>query len=195
MSDGAQRPEQGRIDAGVAFVGLSLRLPNRGRDVEPPASKAPVDWALSYAAAGVAVFPVRANKRPLSAHGLKDASTDEALIRDWWGCWPEADPGWAIPAAIVVLDLDRKHHRSGSTDFAEREGAHPDEVATPQASTPTGGRHLVYKASGAVYCNNVRLNGMAIDLRTAGGYIVLPMVCKGRAWLKPLSTPLKPVPQ
>ena len=65
-----------------------------------------------------------------------------------------------------------------------------------QASTPTGGRHLIYEAkNGAVYRNNVRLNGSAIDLRTIGGYIVLPTGNNGRAWLKPLATPLAPAPK
>ena len=56
-----------------------------------------------------------------------------------------------------------------------REGAHPDDVTTPQATTPSGGRHLVYAANGAAYRNNVKLDGSAIDLRTDGGYIVLPV--------------------
>ncbi len=162
----------------------------------PPATAdRPVAWALAYAKAGMAVFPVAANKRPLTEHGFKDASANEAAPRAWWARYPYAGIGWAVPAGIVVVDLDCKRRGNGAKDFAEREGAHPDDVDTPQASTPTGGRHLVYEANGAVYRNNVRLDGSAIDLRTAGGYVALPMTGNGRAWLKPLSTPLKPVPQ
>ena len=50
----------------------------------PPDSDAAVDWALAYAACGMAVFPVKADKKPLTEHGLKDATTDEAQIRAWW---------------------------------------------------------------------------------------------------------------
>jgi hypothetical protein len=83
----------------------------------------------------------------------------------------------------------------GFEEFMAREGAHPDSMATPQASTPSGGRHLVYAACGAAsYRNNVRLNGAAIDLRTAGGYIVLPGPKNGRRWLKELAPPLAPAP-
>ncbi len=160
---------------------------------EPPASGATFDWALAYAAARMPVFPANAKKEPigkLCPNGVKDATTDETVIRSWWARWPHADAAWAVPAAIVVVDLDCRRGDNGVRDFAGREaGVHPDDVDTPQASTPTGGRHLVYAANGAVYRNNVRINGWAIDLRTAGGYIVLPGAANGRAWLKPLSTP------
>jgi hypothetical protein len=130
----------------------------------------------------------------LTEHGVKDATTDETVIRTWWMRYPHADTAWAVPADVVVVDLDCKRGDDGVKDFAAHEGAHPDTVATPQAKTPTGGRHLVYEANGALYRNGVRLNGSAIDLRTAGGYIVLPGPRNGRAWLKPLTEPLAPVP-
>ena len=160
-----------------------------------PASDAPIDWALAYAAAGMRVFPISANKKPLAKHGVKDASTGEAAIRAWWTRQPHAGVAWAVPAEIVVADLDCKRGDNGVKDFTAHEGAHPDDVMTPQALTPTGGRHVIYAANGAVYRNNVRLNGSAIDLRTAGGYIALPGPANGRAWIKPLATPLAPAPR
>ena len=163
-------------------------------DFAPPASDNAIDWALAYAAAGMAVFPA-ANKRPLTEHGLKDASIDETQIRTWWTRSPFADVAWAVPAEIVVVDLDNKSGTDGFKDFMAREGAHPDGVTTPQATTPTGGRHLVYEANGATYRNNVKLDGSAIDLRTDGGYVVLPGPGNGRMWLKPLSTPIAQAPK
>jgi Bifunctional DNA primase/polymerase, N-terminal/Family of unknown function (DUF5906) len=161
----------------------------------PPTSDAPLAWALAYAAAGMGVFPVGADKRPLVEHGVKDASADEAQIHAWWARWPHADIAWAVPVEIVVVDLDCKRGDDGVKDFVAHEGAHPDTVITPQATTPTGGRHLVYEANGATYRNNVRLNGSAIDLRTIGGYIVLPAPGNGRAWLKPPTAPLAQAPK
>ena len=160
----------------------------------PPESDAPLDWALAYAKAGMPVFPVGASKKPLTYHGVKDATTDEVQIRAWWTSWPRADPAWAVPANVVVVDLDRKRGDDGFKDFVAHEGAHPDDVATPQASTPTGGRHLVYAANGSTYRNNVRPNGLGLDLRTHGGYIALPGPGNGRTWLRPLTTPLAHVP-
>jgi len=141
------------------------------------------------------VFPCNAQKRPLTEHGLNDATTDEAQINAWWNRWPHADPAWAVPKEIVVGDLDCKNGKNGIKDFVEHGGVHPDAVATPQASSPTGGRHLVYAANGGAYRNGVGLNGWGIDLRTIGGYIVLPAGDNGRAWVKPLSTPLAPAPK
>jgi hypothetical protein len=115
----------------------------------PPASDAPLDWALAYVRAGMAIFPVGANKKPLTEHGLKDASTDEGAVRDWWARWRRAHIEWAVPKDIVVLDLDVGAGCDGFKDFLAREATHPDAVPTPQASTPRGGRHLVYAANGA----------------------------------------------
>ena len=166
---------------------------------KPPAADAPmVDWALACAAAGFAVFPCDADRKPigrLAPNGVKDATTNGTQIKTWWRETPYAEPGWAVPALIVVVDLDCKKGKNGIQDFAEHEGVHPDDVVTPQASSPTGGRHLVYEANGAVYKNCVELNGWGIDLRTAGGYIVLPAGGNGREWLKPLTTALAPAPK
>ena len=160
----------------------------------PPDSDAAVDWALAYAASGMSIFPCNAQKRPLTEHGLKDATTDEAQIRSWWARYPHGDIGWAVPAEIVVVDLDVGVGADGLKDFFECIGVNPDDVQTPQASTPRGGRHLVFDANRRAYKNGVKLNGAAIDLRTIGGYIVLPCANNGRAWTKPLATPLAEAP-
>jgi hypothetical protein len=151
-------------------------------------------WALAYASVGMAVVPVAANKKPLTPHGLKDATTDGAVIRTRGARWPCSDQAWALPADIVVLDLDIGKGGNGFRDFAAHEGKGAETIETPQASTPAGGRHLIYAATGAAHRNGVRVNGSAIDIRTAGGYVVLPGLANGRAWLKPLSTPLAPAP-
>ncbi len=164
-------------------------------DFQPPASSSPLDWALAYAKAGLEVFPVGADKKPLTAHGFKDATTNEVVIRAWWGTlWKHADIAWAVPPENVVSDLDVKGSKNGLRDFVTLEGVEPSAVETPMASTPTGGLHVIYSANGVSYKNAVSLNGSAIDLRTAGGYIVLPTPGNGREWLKPLSTPLAAAP-
>jgi hypothetical protein len=160
----------------------------------PPAAAAAADWALAYVAAGMAVFPVGANKKPLTEHGVKDATTDPDLILALWKRWPHAEIAWAVPAGVVVVDLDRKPGADGLKDFFEHEGIDADAFETAIAVTPSGGLHLVCDACGATYGNAGRVNGSAIDLRTAGGYIVLPCKANGRWWLKPLSTPLAPAP-
>ncbi len=149
--------------------------------------------ALAYAAQGWRVFPVRANKRPLTAHGLKDASLDGDAIIRWWARWPFADPARALGPDDVVIDVDGP---AGYRDFERLDGRHPDCVETLQALTPNG-RHLYYAAApGRRYRNTVRILGAALDLRTAGGYVVLPAPGNGRRWLNgaPGAIPLSPAP-
>jgi hypothetical protein len=47
-----------------------------------PASN--LDWALKYASMGLRVFPLQpCTKRPMTEHGVKDATGSESLIREW----------------------------------------------------------------------------------------------------------------
>src|SRR5258705_1154911 len=67
-----------------------------------------LEAALDYASRGMAIFPlVPGGKTPYrSTNGLKDATTDQATIRAWWGQWPTANIGLVVPAGHVVVDLD-----------------------------------------------------------------------------------------
>ena len=85
---------------------------------------------------------------------------------------------------MVVVDVDMSAGRSGFEDFRRLAGCDPHAVTTPQASTPSGGRHVVYAASKA-YKNAVAIAGTGIDVRSLGGYIVLPGG-NGREWRRPL---------
>ena len=66
-------------------------------------------WALSYAARGLAVFPlVPGAKRPLTRNGLKDATTETALLTAWWTLNPDAGIGIRTGkiSGVAVLDVD-----------------------------------------------------------------------------------------
>jgi hypothetical protein len=155
-----------------------------------------LDYALAYAAVGMAVFPATPRKTPLTEHGYLDATTDVAIIRDWWSRYPAADIAWALPFEIVVLDLDEKHGDHGLRDFAELEGRAADDTDTPQATSPSGGRHLIFAAVGKRFKNNAKvIPGRGIDVRWHGGYVVLPSLGNGRQWTKSIATtPLADVP-
>ena len=143
-------------------------------------------WALRYGEAGLRIFPVNARGAPLTLHGFKDASSDPEVISAWRRKRAHCDFGWAVPADIIAVDLDMKHGKNGFRDFRDRAGCDPRDVPTPQATTPSGGMHLFYKAT-KPYKNAVAIDGTGIDTRTEGGYVVLPLPCNGREWLRPSS--------
>jgi hypothetical protein len=141
--------------------------------------------ALRYAAAGLRLFPVNARKEPLVAHWKEDASCNPAAIEAWCSKRAHCDFGWALPADVVVIDVDRKGGKDGFKDFKDRAGCNARDVPTPQASTPSGGLHTFFAASKA-YKNAVAIAGTGIDVRSLGGYVVLPGRNNGREWLREL---------
>jgi hypothetical protein len=72
-----------------------------------------IDHALDYAEQGFEIFPVDPQtKAPIGAlahNGMKDATTEQALVFSWWEARPDALIGCRIPEDIVVLDIDPRH--------------------------------------------------------------------------------------
>jgi hypothetical protein len=66
-------------------------------------------WAQLYAEQGLEVFPLKPDKSPYTSFGFKDASTDPAVIAEWWQRWPNALIGHRIAADVLVLDVDPRH--------------------------------------------------------------------------------------
>jgi Bifunctional DNA primase/polymerase, N-terminal len=167
----------------------SIRLPEESKAPDTSA------YALAYAAAGMKVFLVKADKTTITDyefrlfHGKDDATTDPELIKKWWGKFPFAEIGYAVPPEIIVLDVEARGYR----DFEAREGKPTSLIETPQASSPSGGVHLYFDTTGRRYRNRVKF-APEMDTRTGGGYVVLPSPGNGRHWLKPLTTPMLPAP-
>jgi Bifunctional DNA primase/polymerase, N-terminal len=78
----------------------------------------PLAWPLAYAACGLSILPVKADKTPLTPHGLRDATRDPTVIEDWLQRWPCADLAWALPASAVAV----KHGKNGYRDFERLDG-------------------------------------------------------------------------
>lgn len=121
--------------------------------------------ALKLATRGVAVFPCKPDKRPYTASGFKDASTDADVINKWWQKWPDALVGVPTGIKFVVLDLDLQH-----VEANEWYGK-ANLPLTRTHVTRSGGRHLLFKPHEDCRCSTSKL-WPHVDTRGLGGYVI-----------------------
>jgi len=145
---------------------LSAMDPGPPLGAESQDHRSKLEQALAYAQAGWAVLPVQPRgKAPLTRNGVKDATTDRQTVLASWNRWPDANIGLAVPARFLVLDLD-------SEDALNRLKAEGRAlVATVRARTARG-CHFWYRTPEPIRNRIGLLPG--IDVRTAGGYVVVP---------------------
>ena len=126
--------------------------------------------ALSYIEKGHRVFPCDpATKRPLTAHGFKDASIDYEQVKIWWHKWPTAMIGMPTGGGLLVLDIDPP---AGHESLAFLEQNHNPLPATREQATPRGGRHLFFRMKATVR-NSAGKIGRGLDIRADGGYVIV----------------------
>jgi len=151
---------------------------------EQPASLTQLDCALSYAALGKPVFPLKPDKKPYTKHGFKDASLDPAQIRAWWGRWPDAGIGIPTGKASGWLVLDIDVDKGGDASLSALVEQHGDLPPTPRAKTPSGGDHFFFKNPTDVEVRNSESKiGKGIDIRGEGGYVGVPGCDSSRRWV------------
>lgn len=134
-----------------------------------------VEYALEYARMGWPVFPAApGQKRPATQHGLKDATTDEVQIREWWRRWPNANIAIATgpDAGFYVLDVDPRHGGDQSLQELCNPANLPD---TRTCETGGGGKHIyiAYPDDGSEVRNATDILP-GLDIRGAGGYVIVP---------------------
>jgi hypothetical protein len=139
-----------------------------------------LETALQYAGRGWPVFPRRADKHPITAHGIYDASTDPATICAWWARWPWASIGITTGDKIDVLDIDVRPTVNG---FATME-AYPALGSTLIASTPSGGHHVYFRHVPGSRTRKLGrgLEWISVGLKGQPGNVVAPPA-PGRAWI------------
>jgi len=159
-----------------------------------------LDAALSAAARGWHVFPLRPNtKRPAVTNWEGRATTDVDRIRR---CWTSGSFNIGLatgPSGLVVVDLDTAKPDAEPPDewrlpgvctgedvlavLTERAGA-PLPLDTYTVATPSRGMHLYYRhPDGPELRNTARKLGWLIDTRAHGGYVVAAgSVLDGRAY-------------
>jgi hypothetical protein len=107
-------------------------------------------------------------------HGHLDATTDERLIRRWWGKWPHANVAAPVRPGEIVLDVDPKNGGFESLRILEAEyGQIPVSV---MARSGSGGLHDYLKLPPNIEVkNDTTGNKLApgLDVK-ANGYVLLP---------------------
>lgn len=142
-------------------------------DSPPVTALSLADAAIAYAEAGWAVFPCRPRgKTPLTEHGVKDATTNLAVVKQWWADTPDANIGVATgqPSGIWVLDIDGDPGLQSLRALADTGHTVPLTL-----SSGTGhGTHLFYLAPPGLTIRNRAGVRPGIDVRGDGGYVIVP---------------------
>jgi hypothetical protein len=108
------------------------------------------------------------------AQASRDPQKIERWARKYDGCnWGIFTGKFGDDAALLVVDVDNKGAKHGDATLLALELAGHDFEPTLEATTPTGGRHLVYRVGAAVR-QGVDVLGLGLDIRSHGGYIVAP---------------------
>jgi len=104
-----------------------------------------LDAALKYAREGWPVLPLR-GKVPLTKHGVKDATRDEAQIREWWTRWPDANIGVVTGKAsdLFVVDVDIKNGKRGDESLRALIEEHGPLPKTRHSLTASGRSHYFF---------------------------------------------------
>ncbi len=131
-----------------------------------------LEIALQYAARGWFVHPLgRAEKRPITGHGKDDATTEPAVIREWWSKWPNANIGIAGgPSWLLVFDAD--HGLNTEEDFiAWRYRNGLPVTYTVRTGSREGFRVKMYY-KGSTKDGKFSLDGVTGDNKSQGGLVL-----------------------
>lgn len=146
----------------------------------------PAELALSYARANIPCFPCRhaeeidditgeiySPKTPLTPNGLKGATTNERIVREWWKRNPDAMVGLPTGsrAGFFALDIDNKPGGANGFDWLdEMQSEYGPLPATKTSKTPNGGLHILFNYVAGT--RNRGALGAGVDIRSEGGYII-----------------------
>lgn len=137
-----------------------------------------LDIALALAAEGFWVFPLKVNgKTPAHKGWQQEASRDPNQLYEWFasghiniGIYTEK---FGDDEALLVVDCDKKKGKDGYAELLGLE-LHGYELGnTLTHTTPSGGRHYIFRSAEAVRSSVGRI-ATGLDIRSGGGFIVGP---------------------
>ncbi len=124
--------------------------------------------ALTAGRWNLPVHPLRPRmKSPMLKAWPDRATTNPETIRKWWASTPDANIGGAVPQGYILLDVDGAE---GRASIAGRHLPHTITATTPREDT--GHHYWLRLPEGVTATNRTILPG--VDVKTAGGYAVLP---------------------
>lgn len=117
---------------------------------------------------GLPVFPCDATKKPITAHGFKDASRSITIISDWWDLHPDALVGMPTGkvSGVFVVDIDP----AGVAWYT----ANAERLACGFVQQTRRGFHLYYKLPPDLEVRNSTSQiAPGVDVRGEGGYVIV----------------------
>jgi putative DNA primase/helicase len=160
-------------DFNAARTPLRIVSGGKGTERSDPADSPMLAPALLYASRDWSVLRiVPQGKVPLKKGGYKDATTDEATIRELWRDRPDANLGVATGEAsgFFALDVDPRH--GGDKTLCRLEDEHGPLPPTLTQKTGGGGFHYFFRHVDGVR-NSASQLGKGLDVRGDGGHIVV----------------------
>tara|TARA_R110000824_G_scaffold82382_2_gene206463 strand:- start:3651 stop:5870 length:2220 start_codon:yes stop_codon:yes gene_type:complete len=144
--------------------------------------------ALEYASNGWSVLPLHSvtddrsctcgsnackspGKHPRTSNGVKDATTNAALIRSWWSANPKANVGIALGEASGLWCVDVDPRNGGDDSLLALQLKNDDIPETLHCLTGGGGEHFFFEYKKSDRIRNGKL-AEGIDVKSTGGYVV-----------------------
>jgi len=137
--------------------------------------------AKGYGELGIPIFPLKAGtKFPFKGMNWREsANSERKRIVQFWEKYPESNIAIPTGALFNALDVDVKNGAPGWESLHRLNLGGLLKGAFAQASTPSGGAHLLFMCSGEGN-HAAGKQGHGLDFRGLGGYIVVsPSVITG----------------
>ncbi len=132
-----------------------------------------LEHALKYATLGIKVFPIREGlKTPATPNGFLAATDDAPIINQWWVQNPKYNLAIRTgrESGIFCLDIDCKNGKNGF-EWLKAQGDLPPTIIQ---TTPSGGKHFIFKTPDFLVTSNSGKLAEGIDIRGEQGYILAP---------------------
>lgn len=112
--------------------------------------------------------------KPTLLNGVKDATVDPAMVKQWWSSKRGAAIGLATGHLWDVLDVDVKNGADGRRHLHKLQHNGLLNGCKRVVKTPSGGFHLYFRAAPAEDLTNKANSELGLDVRARGGYVIAP---------------------